>query len=339
MINIDGSHGEGGGQILRSSLSLAIATGKPCRITKIRAGRQKPGLMRQHLTALKAAIEICGGDADGMSIGSREVVFNPGKVVPGRYSFAVGTAGSATLVLQTILPALMVAEAPSELMLEGGTHNPWSPPFDFLRTTFLPLLEKMGVTVTARLESHGFFPAGGGRFSLSVSPSGKLEALSLCDRPDGHELSGTAIVSALPESIARRELVVLGTELGIPGKDLKIVEIEDGHGPGNVVMIEVRSDEVTELFTGFGRRKVRAENVAGELVKEVSSYLKARVPVGPHLADQLLLPMALAGRGEFLTQKPTLHTQTNIEVIREFMDMDIKVSQEDNDAWSIRING
>jgi len=339
MIMIDGSHGEGGGQILRSSLSLAIATGQSCRITNIRAGRDKAGLMRQHLTALKAAVEICGGEAEGMSIGSGEIVFRPGKVKPGRYSFAVGTAGSATLVLQTILPALMIADGPSDLELEGGTHNPWSPPFDFLKTTFLPLLEKMGVKVSAELTSHGFYPAGGGKFSLTVEPSANLKTISLMDRPEEPELRGRAIVSCLPESIAGRELEIFKAELGIPEENMTSMQIADGHGPGNVAMVEVRSGQVTELFTGFGRKKVLAEKVAHVVVKEVSAYLSARVPVGPHLADQLLLPMALAKGGEFKTQTPTLHTKTNIEVIMAFMDVDIKVTEEERDVCTIEING
>lgn len=339
MITIDGSQGEGGGQILRSSLSLAIATGQSCRITKIRSGREKPGLMRQHLTALKAAIDICDGDAEGMFIGSSEVVFRPGKVVPGSYRFAVGTAGSATLVLQTILPALMISNGPSDIELEGGTHNPWSPPFDFLKDSFLPVLGKMGVPVKAELVSYGFYPAGGGRFSVSVTPSLKLDTISLRERPGEFKISGRAIVSSIPESIARREVEVFKAELGIPEEKVGTMEITDGHGPGNVAMIEVRSAHLTELFTGFGRRGVRAERIAREVVKEALSYMSARVPVGPHLADQLLLPMALAGGGEFMTQKLTRHTETNIQVIREFMGVDITVTREDQDAWTVAVNG
>ena len=173
MIEIDGSQGEGGGQILRTALALALVTGKPFRITNIRAGRKKPGLLRQHLTAIQAAMAVGGAAAEGATIGSRDLVFHPGAITPGTYRFAVGTAGSTTLVLQTILPALLCAGGESMLTLEGGTHNPFAPPFDFLQTTFLPQVNRLGPKVEAVLERPGFYPAGGGRFR--VSPTSNVD--------------------------------------------------------------------------------------------------------------------------------------------------------------------
>src|SRR6516225_361743 len=173
-LGIDGSQGEGGGQVLRSSLALALVTGKPVTVDRIRAGREKPGLMRQHLTAVNAAVEICGGHATGAALGSRSITFEPQPVRPGEYRFDVGSAGSATLVLQTVLPALLIAEGPTTLILEGGTHNAWAPPFDFLEKAFVPLVNRMGPHVEVELDRHGFYPAGGGRFRVHIQPARML---------------------------------------------------------------------------------------------------------------------------------------------------------------------
>ena len=169
MIRIDGSFGEGGGQILRTSLSLSLATGKAFRIEKVRAGRERPGLLRQHLTAVLAAAEVGGAEVQGATLGSTELTFSPGAIRAGEYRFSVGTAGSGTLVFQTILPALMLAAKPSRIVIEGGTHNIAAPPFDFLARTFVPLLERMGPKVQLQFERYGFYPAGGGRFCAGSS--------------------------------------------------------------------------------------------------------------------------------------------------------------------------
>jgi len=184
MIQIEGSQGEGGGQILRSALALSLITATPFCIENIRAGRAKPGLLRQHLTAVNAAAEIGSAEMIGASIGSTRLEFKPGKVRAENYSFAVGTAGSATLVLQTVLPALLTHSEPSTLTLEGGTHNPFAPPYDFLARTFLPLIARMGPRVTTHLERAGFYPAGGGRFTVSIEPA--LLGLSSVRRWVGH---------------------------------------------------------------------------------------------------------------------------------------------------------
>lgn len=182
MIKMDGSQGEGGGQILRSALSLSLCTGQAFRIENIRARRKKPGLLHQHLTAVLAARAVGGAEVVGAELGSQTLEFRPGKVRPGRHRFAVGTAGSATLVFQTILPPLMTADGPSFIELEGGTHNPLAPPFDFLTGSFLPLIERMGAAVQGRLERPGFYPAGGGRFEASIEPAGSLGRLELMER-------------------------------------------------------------------------------------------------------------------------------------------------------------
>ena len=182
MIVIDGSEGEGGGQVLRTAWSLALVTGRSVRIENIRANRSRPGVMRQHVTAVEAACAIGGTECEELQVGASELAFLPGKLKPGEHLFAVGTAGSTSLVLQTLLPPLMLADAPSRLVLEGGTHNIHAPPFDFIERVFLPLLNRMGPTVSARLVRHGFYPAGGGRIEVEIVPAQRLERLDLVDR-------------------------------------------------------------------------------------------------------------------------------------------------------------
>ncbi len=337
MITIDGSFGEGGGQILRTSLALSLVTGKPFRIEKIRAGRKNAGLLRQHLTAVKAASQIGQAEVSGDSIGSTQLVFTPGKIAVGDYAFAVGTAGSATLVLQTVLPALMLADGKSTLTLEGGTHNPFAPPFDYLAKVFLPLVNRMGPQVTAKLERPGFYPAGGGKFIVEVEPAASLGRIDLDTRGEIRGRSGRAMIASLPRKIAERELVVIGRKMSWPAEWLQLEIVDNSRGPGNIVMIELESENVTELFTGFGERGIPAEGVAEEAIKAARRYLSAEVAVGEYLADQLLIPLALAGGGSFTTLPLSRHTTTNIEVIRKFLDVQIEMETITNRSLKVLI--
>ena len=334
LVDIDGSQGEGGGQILRSALALSLVTGRPFRMTHIRAARQKPGLLRQHLTAVQAAVAVGGAHVVGAELGSATLEFAPAHIAGGEYRLAVGTAGSATLVLQAVLPALLVGTAPTRLTLEGGTHNPSAPPFDFLARTFLPLIRRMGADVDLALDAHGFYPAGGGRFTVSVRPGRALMPLVLLQRGDV-TVRARALVASLPEQIAKRELDVVRRRLGIDRTDCIVQRVDASPGPGNVLMIEVGSPDVTEIVTGFGMKGVTAERVAEEACDHVGVYLGAGVPVGSHLADQLLLPMALAGGGVFRTVKPSAHTITNADVIRQFMDVPIAIEQEQDAVYRV----
>lgn len=329
-ITIDGSFGEGGGQILRTSLSLAMVTGKTLVMEKIRAGRAKPGLMRQHLTAVQAAAEVCGARVDGDAAGSQRLRFEPGPTRAGSYRFAVGTAGSCTLVLQTVLPALLQASGPSELELEGGTHNPLAPPFDFLQRSFLPQVARMtGARVTAELQRPGFYPAGGGRIRVGIEPRPAGAAapprFSLLERGDIVARQATAMLAHLRRNIAERELSVLRAALGLLETDVQVLQIADSAGPGNALTLALTGTAgVTEVITGFGQLGVSAETVAERVADEAAEYLAATAPVGKHLADQLLLPLALAGGGEFRTQALTEHTRTNLHVIRQFLPVQVR---------------
>jgi len=318
MIVLDGSHGEGGGQILRTALALALVTGKAFRMERIRARRAKPGLQRQHLTAVLAAAEVGSATLEGAALGSQELVFRPREILPGNYRFSVGTAGSATLVLQTVLPALWSAAGPSELELQGGTHNPLAPPFDFLQRVFLPVLERMGPKVEARLNRHGFYPAGGGRVTVTVEPR-PLRPIALLERGPVLARRVRVLLSRLPGSIGQREADAVCRGLDWPSECAHI-EWVDSAGPGNAVLVEIACQHATEVFSAFGQRGVPAETVAEEVVRQARRWLDADVPVGEHLADQLLLPLALAGGGQFRTLPPSSHFETNRHTIGQFLD-------------------
>jgi len=333
MIVIDGSAGEGGGQVLRSSLALSIITGEPFRIENIRANRRRGGLLRQHLTGVRAATQISDAKVEGDTLKSRTLTFRPRLVIPDAYSFAVGTAGSANLVLQTVLPALMLAEGPSVLTVEGGTHNDKSPSFHYLRDAFGPVLETLGPKLDMQLDRWGFYPAGGGQLTAEITPS-ELGVLDLEERGDLVRIEATAVVSALPSKIARRELGKLKDFFDF---EAAIHEVEEPRGPGNVLQVTVRHEHVTEVFTGFGQKGVTAERVAGQVAAEVVDYLESGAPVGEHLADQLLIPMALAGGGAFVTGEPSLHTTTNISVIETFLDVRFQVERISPRAWRISV--
>lgn len=326
MIEIDGSEGEGGGQILRSALSLAICTQQPFRITNIRANREKPGLMRQHLTAVNAAAEICDAEVEGAELAARALTFRPGRLVAGNYSFAIGTAGSCTLVLQTVLPALLTASGESGVRITGGTHNPASPPFDFLARSFMPLLGRMGARVDLELMSYGFFPRGGGEIRARITAAGPLKALKLQERGAWVRGYAEAYVSAIPLHVAQRELEVIGRTLGWSREQLLLRGLPNDVGPGNALTITLEHENVIEVVTGFGEKGVRAETVAGQAAAAARDYLSAVAPVGEHLADQLLLPMALGEGGAFVAAQATPHLRSNVAVIERFTERRIAIT-------------
>jgi len=296
MIRIDGSRGEGGGQMLRSALSLSLATGRAFRIENIRAKRERSGLLRQHLTAVLAASEIGSAQVEGAILGSKTLTFIPGSVRSGTYHSAVGTAGSATLVFQTILPALMIAFGASEITIEGGTHNMQAPPFDSLEKVFLPLIRTLGPKVEVQLKRYGFYP-GGGSFFAEIEPCQTFKPMQLVNRGEIKGKTASAIVANLPRNIAQREVNTVADLLNWHSQSMNIIETKNSIGPGNIVFVEVVSTSLTEVFSGFGKMGKSAESVASDACESARSYLASGAAVGEHLADQLLLPLALAGGG------------------------------------------
>lgn len=337
MIVIDGSQGEGGGQMLRTALSLSLVTGKPFRMHDIRGKRSRTGVMRQHVTAVEAACAIGRAECAELAVGASELTFVPGTVTPGEYRFAVGTAGSTSLVFQTLLPPLMLADGPSRLVLEGGTHNIGAPPFDFIDRVFLPVINRMGPQVTARLVRPGFYPAGGGRIEIDIAPSASLSRLDLVERGRLQQVEARAVIAALPEDIALRELAAVEKILGWPDESCRIDQLPDEVGPGNILILEASFERYTEIVSGFGKLGVSAQSVGDKAAKRMAGYLASEAFAGPYLGDQLLLPMALAGGGSFSTVKPSQHARTGAEVIASFLDVSIAFDEQDDGCHIVEI--
>lgn len=325
LIVLDGSQGEGGGQILRSALSLSMATGKPFRIGRIRAGRAKPGLKRQHLTCVRAAARACSAVVEGAEPGSTALSFRPGPMAPGEYHFSVGGAGSSTLVFQTVFPALILAGKPFRLHLEGGTHNPLAPCLDFLAEAYLPCMRAMGVGYDLSIERVGFFPAGGGKWSIEARPPAALAPLRITERGAALSHGATVHWSRIPAGHAERQGARLAEALGWDPGSITLVEAPGSFGPGNVVTATLRFAGATEVITAFNIAGASPEAVADGLAADVRRFLSHAAPVGAHLADQLLLPMALGGGGTFRTVSPTSHTLTNIAIVGKFLPEPISV--------------
>ncbi len=331
-LHIDGSEGEGGGQILRTSFALAALRGYPLRVSNIRAGRPKPGLRRQHLTCVRAIAEICDGELRGDEIGSSELFFTPGTVKAGEYHFAVGTAGSACLVFQTVLWPLLFADGDSRVTFSGGTHNPFAPPFDFIERAFLPIVSRMGAHVSVELERPGFMPAGGGRFSAEIRGGSTLSSIEILATTPVVSRRATALAANLPGTIAIRELREVRELLQWKNEECLPRVIQDDGGPGNALLLEVAREDVTEVASVIGIRSLPAEGVAALGAKAIGAYLQSGAPVGECLADQLVIPFALAGGGAFRTGALSSHTSTNIDVVQRFLDVEISVASADDGA-------
>ena len=286
---------------------------------------------------MRAAATVSRAEVEGDTLGSLELSFTPRALDGGEYTFSIGTAGSTMLVLQSILPALVLAARPSNLLLEGGTHNPQSPTFEFISHAYLPLLSRMGPVVNAVLERPGFFPAGGGRVRVSVEPAASLEPFELLERGPIRRHHVTARVAHLPRHIAEREVETLAQKLLWDRACFDIEELTDVDGPGNVVIAELIAEHVTEVFSGFGEKGVRAETVAKRVANEIREYLRADVPIGRHLADQLVLLMAVARGGAFCTLSPSSHLTTQVEVIRRFLGVLVGLNRRDDGTWLAEI--
>lgn len=339
MLTIDGSQGEGGGQIIRTSVALSLVTGQPVTLKQIRARRSKPGLQRQHLTAVRAAAEIGSAETDGVRLGSSQLVFRPGAVQSGGYRFRIGTAGSASLVLQTVLPALLLAESESQVEVEGGTHNPLAPTVDFLRESYARLLGRIGPTLEIQLNRAGFYPAGGGRITATIKGVSAWRPLELISRGRLTNRRVVATVARLPRSIADRECGAFRRYANWPANCFESEEVES-NGPGNVIRAELTYDRHTEVLTAFGKKGVKAEDVARTLWREVKRYQSIEAPVGEHLADQLMLLIAVAARqgvaSRFLTGPLSGHSETHLVILREFLH-DVILEAESQDDGSVLV--
>ena len=325
MLELDGSFGEGGGQILRTSLTLSLVTGKAFHLRKVRARRSKPGLRPQHLMSLRAAAAIGQAQARGDALGNSDLTFEPGKVVPGNYHFDIGTAGAIGLVLQTIyLPLALRSSAPSAITLTGGTHVKASPCFHFLDSTWRRYLGLLGLQVSLKMIRPGFYPRGGGVVHASIQPCAGIGSLQVTEWHNITRAEGVSAVAGLVEQIASRQARRASTRLKQCGLEVDIREEKWTGGPGTVLTVALPTHPVPTLFFGLGERGKPAEKVADEAADQASAFLSARHPVDAHSADQLVLPLALAdGPSTLAVSEISSHLLTNIAVIQQFLDRDI----------------
>jgi RNA 3'-terminal phosphate cyclase (ATP) len=333
MIEIDGSEGEGGGQILRTSLALSLITGKPFRMVKIRAKRPKPGLMRQHLACVQAAQSVAKGPKLGDAklagsapslLGDTELMFYPGEVQAGHYEFAVGSAGSCALVLQTVLWPLLMANEDSTLLLRGGTHNPMAPSFTFLELMSAYFAGEQQPYFEIDLRRHGFYPAGGGEVAVKIRAKDvTIAPIQLMERGALKKSYALALHAGIAKSVAQRELAVLRSGLGWSESQLLDRALRANEGPGNALMAVLQYEHCAEVVSAYAERGLSAEALAQSVCDEVRRYQSQQAPVGPYFADQIMIPMALAAtRGlssQFWTTELTQHTKTNAAVIEKFL--------------------
>jgi RNA 3'-terminal phosphate cyclase (ATP) len=339
MIEIDGSQGEGGGQVLRSSLSLSLMTGKPMRITNIRARRPKPGLRAQHLKSVDAAVAVGKAEIEGASFGSQSLTFSPRGITAGQYQFDIGTAGSTSLVLQTIFVPLGLADHTSRITIIGGTHVKWSPAFHYLRMNWLPHMHQIGFRGDLTLDLAGFFPQGGGRIRAQILPSGSRTPLCLTDRGDLQRIEGLSAVSNLPESIAirqRRQALRRLSGLGCP-MEIDVIQLPSKR-KGTMIILKAVLEKSQACYVGLGERGKPAEKVADEAAEALLAFMVTDGAIDEYLADQLLVPLTFAlGNSEIRTSKVTQHLITNAEVIQAFTSTEIKILGELGEPGLIQI--
>ena len=341
MIQIDGGQGEGGGQILRAALTLAAVRGVPIQIRAIRAGRRTPGLQAQHLTAVKALTAICGAEVQGASLGSQALTFVPGPVRPGEYRFEVGTAGSTLLVLQAVLLPLALAGGASRITLLGGTHVPGSPPAEYVQAVFLPCLVRMGVHASLEIPRWGFYPKGGGRLVLDTGGRAVLLPLALVHRDGPLSVRGVSTVAGLPRGIADRQRAHALQRLEAAGQGA-VIEVGEvvASDPGSALFLAAHATGSCGGFSALGARGKRAETVADEAVEALLEFAGTDVGCDPHLADQLVVPMALAaGTSRFTTGRLTPHLVTALALVQQVLGCPVQVRGEMGGPGSVTIEG
>ena len=357
-MEIDGSYGEGGGQVLRTALALAAILRRPVEIYNVRGGRKKPGLRPQHIMAVRAMALITGGRVEGAERGSMGLYFEPRQIAPGTYSFDVGTAGSTSLVLQTMIPALLFAETESRVDITGGTHVPWSPCFHYMKDVFSPGLRQMGGALQLEIERWGWYPKGGGKIIASVSPLMELFSIDRSRRGELQDIYVLSAVSNLPVSIAERQRnqvlkrfrkhgFTASRPLAVPdkgttgilplegerqggGRHLRIWLLEGpSAGTGTVVFVGATFENGAVGFTALGKRGKPAERVADDACSDFFKFMASEAAVDDHLADQIVLYMALAkGRSSLTVRKITRHLMTNMWVIEQFLPTRFEVDEE-----------
>jgi len=339
-IEIDGSLGDGGGQIFRTSLTLSLLTKQSTRIINIRASRSTPGLKYQHLTALEAACQISNAQVTGDNIGSQEVSFTPGDLKPGNYHFNIPTAGSTSLVLQTVFVPLSFSSKPSRVKISGGTHVPWSPQYHYLEYQWIPWLKKIGYAGSINLNYCGYFPAGGGELVCKINPSSDILPVKILDRGKLIQIRGISGVSNLPLDIAKRQRQRLLSKLGsnYPLNDIRTNSFT-AKGKGTFIVLLLEYENSTICVSSLGQKGKRAEYVADEVVKQIEYSHESNGCMDKYLADQILIPLCFSTKvSSFYTSQVTDHLLTNAKVIQKFLPVNITIDGEIGNSGLISIN-
>jgi RNA 3'-terminal phosphate cyclase (ATP) len=344
MLRIDGSYGEGGGQILRTALSMSCLLGEPIEIFNIRKGRKMSGLQPQHLTCVKAAKKISDAEVEGDRVGSVNLIFSPKEVRGGDYLFDIGTAGSTSLVFQTVFLPLSSASKPSSIEIIGGTHVPWSPPFHSIVSIFVPTLERMGLRIKLWIEKWGWYPKGGGRVGAEINPVKEISPLRLIERGRLIRIKGISAVSNLPLSIAERQrnegLKILGENSLVEDSTLRDADIDlidaPSAGRGTFFFLIAEYENSVSGFSSLGERGKRAEEVAKEACEEFLLFHRSGKTLDPRIADQIIPYLSLAeGESSFTTSRITQHLITNIWVIKKFLHVDIEIEGKEREEGRV----
>lgn len=335
-IEIDGSFGEGGGQILRTALSLSCITGSELSICNIRKGRKKPGLMPQHITCINAAALITHAQVRGNRAGSTEIKFTPGKIRPGKYVFDIKTAGSCSLVFQTLMP-LIFGDKPSDVTIRGGTHVPFSPPYHYISSIFLPTLSRLGINIDSSIRTYGYYPKGGGEVNFHIFPAEKITGINLASRGGLRSISLMSGVSGLPISIAERQKDSAMGLLSALSADGEVMEAPSP-GQGTFVFLKAEYENSAAGFASLGKKGKPAEKVGREAAEEFMDFHSTSACIDPYLADQIVIYLGLAGENSsFTTSRITRHLLTNLGVIEKFLNIIYKIEGELGSTGTVEI--
>ena len=337
MIDIDGSVGEGGGQILRTAFAMSAITGKPVNIRNIRADRPKPGLASQHLTAIKAVTEICNGELEGAYKGSERVSFHPGNIEARDMELDIGTAGSISLVLQAILPVLARAHGESNIRIRGGTDVKWSPPVDHLRNTLLPIYKDFGIECELDVIKRGYYPKGGGEVHICIRSQGEID-WAIPDKTDEPVLSGMINITGLPRKIAERMRNAAMNELDefiepgeMSGPDIIIDHRENGASQGIGILLTFSDGKRNLGVDILGERGVPAEVIGKKAANRLIELMDSGADIDEHGADQIMTLMAISGSSPaFIFPKMTSHISTNLNIIGRFMPDILNIAKDNN---------
>lgn len=341
VVQIDGSYGEGGGQILRTSLSLSVLTGRPVEIGRIRAGLSKPGLQPQHLAAVRAAAALCAARLEGDAVGSTRLRFAPqAPATPGNYHFDIGTAGAATLVTQTVLLPLALAGAESHVTVRGGTHVPHSPTVEYLEHVYAEVLGRHGLTATLESPRAGFFPKGGGLVQTEIAPA-SLQAIDLTERGDLHVLTVYIVTAQLPPSVGERGGVAARHRLrGIGVEPVIVMRDAPSTGPGAAVVIIAECENSVAGFSAIGDRGKPMERVAEEACAEFQAWWQSGAACDEHGADQWVLPMALVPEtSRWTTSRLTEHLRTVVWAVSQFLPVETALEERPDGSGAVSLRG